>query len=259
MMLGVGTFAAGIYRTFVIASDASDHSEFIIVSLWYCVTRFHSIILIPSRLFKVGMMLAVSIDRIIVAIAPLQYFKLQETYSYSLIAIFALISLCMTSAAFITSAYHTAPETSIICVTTLSFEDTFSSVYYNFYLICVGGSVAISLTAVLIIVRKWQKIATTRSDRAHQHNRQKHLIKTVAISCTITFLFCVAPFLVLYVNELYPFSPNAAVFITPLNFTFFNAHAVLNVLVYIKRHKEIRMGIKYLFKRKAMPQNFVAL
>uniref|UniRef100_A0A914WS42 G-protein coupled receptors family 1 profile domain-containing protein n=1 Tax=Plectus sambesii TaxID=2011161 RepID=A0A914WS42_9BILA len=246
LLAGVATLTAGAYRINLIDWREEDDQ----LSRWDCVGTPHFILLTFAFSVQAGMLLLISLDRLIAFLKPLQYNTFTKAYAISLMALCYFLAALYTVMLllYVLLADGDAKIKSINAICLIVEINEVDKTYDSIYLVRIGLSSISCLIYALVwyLSRKYHLRTTARfpSNAYRLRRSQRHLTATVGICALFTFVLNVLPTgLVVLAGQLHWVMD----FWGPVCWLLNCVNAVVNIFVYSLRHEDIRMGLTLLF------------
>uniref|UniRef100_A0A914UL16 G-protein coupled receptors family 1 profile domain-containing protein n=1 Tax=Plectus sambesii TaxID=2011161 RepID=A0A914UL16_9BILA len=230
---GFAFLAAAIGRiNQLLNSDA-----FVLKSRWHCGTTVWNICWTFANNLAGLMLLVVSIDRLIAVSIPLRYFTFTKRYAWILVgSAFAYICIPAT-VSFVLSYQYQEPEFPAYCLVGMGMHNGYYEYFVMFHLVTSFGSVLLYGPVFFLLQKTLRRTAGT--SEVNKMARLKKVTYTLGIHTCFTFLFNMVPDLLI----LYSGTPSSSQ--TPF-YMLLNVNAMVNILIYMFRFKEMRNGLKAL-------------
>jgi hypothetical protein len=192
LLCGWSTLIAGAYRLHLIANGAANNQ----MTRWQCAIETpHFILMAFSSIAQAGMLLLISIDRLIAVVRPLQYNTFTAKYALCLIGVcFALSALHPASLLVHIYFAENGPNTPTKDKLCILNDHVDYMLQVDLRLLLTSLSVIIYIV-VWILIRKHRTKMTknnmTQNDKLRQ--TQQHLSATVGICAFLTVAFYILP------------------------------------------------------------------
>lgn len=191
MFAGWSTIIAGAYRVHLLATGEAKRQ----VTRWDCVTTPHFVVMTYSLLIQTGMLLLISLDRLIAVLRPLQYNAYTRKYSiYMLTACIVPSAMYVVFVIVYVRAFDSDSTVTLNALCVIDQVDILVQITYYIRLTLASLSV-IAYAIVWILFRKHRVSmnATLPSLKNRLRRLQSHLSVTVGICALLTFIFYIIP------------------------------------------------------------------
>uniref|UniRef100_A0A914XCZ1 G-protein coupled receptors family 1 profile domain-containing protein n=1 Tax=Plectus sambesii TaxID=2011161 RepID=A0A914XCZ1_9BILA len=222
---------------------------FVLKSRWHCGTTVWNICWTFANNLAGLMLLVVSIDRLLAVSFPIQYFTFTKRYACILVGS-AFTYICIpATVSFVLSYQYQDPEFPAYCLIGMGMHNGYYEYFVMFHLVTSFGSVLLYGPIIFMLKRTLRRAVGSRE--VVKIARLKKVTYTLGIHTCFTFLFNMVPDLLI----LYSGIPSSSQ--TPF-YMMLNVNAMVNILIYMFRFKEMRNGLKALIMcRRKLPATTV--
>uniref|UniRef100_A0A914V8V5 G-protein coupled receptors family 1 profile domain-containing protein n=1 Tax=Plectus sambesii TaxID=2011161 RepID=A0A914V8V5_9BILA len=248
-LMGFSTLSAALYRANLFLTNRTDEN----VRRQACLFTPHFIPLSFSMIFEGAAMFAVSIDRYLAIRAPLQYRLFGKKYAFGMLALCATFALIYVLIGSIRLPTVTSESTLVGAVCLISAWDQHTNTFMYFWrAILSAASVTLYAGTVFVYAKKMQARTATSVIVTRQRVAQRRFTVTTGISNSLTFFLTVVPSCVMLEWKLTDNRQMAARWGTV--FWILNCvNAMLNLFIYAARHRDIRLGLRFIRRPKELP------